>query len=46
MPPEQLVKVKTDKDGDLPVHSAILSGTRVDKKKIGIFVQGDPHAAN
>ena len=40
MPPEQLVK--TDKDGDLPVHSAILGGTRVDKKKIGIFIQGDP----
>ncbi len=40
MPPEQLVK--TDKDGDLPVHSAILSGTRVDKKKIGLFIQGDP----
>ncbi|XP_064392626.1 uncharacterized protein LOC135340238 isoform X2 [Halichondria panicea] len=40
MPPKQLVK--TDKDGDLPVHSAILSGTKVDKKKIGLFVQGDP----
>ncbi len=40
MPPEQLVE--KDKDGDLPVHSAIQSGTRVDQKKIGLFVQGDP----
>ncbi len=39
MPPEQLVK--TDKDEDLPVHSAIQSGIRVDQNKIGLFVQGD-----
>ena len=39
MPLKQLVK--TDKDKDLPVHSAIQSGTRVDQKKIGLFVQGD-----
>ncbi|XP_064406849.1 uncharacterized protein LOC135351705 isoform X2 [Halichondria panicea] len=39
MPPEQLVK--TDKDEDLPVHSAIQSGIRVDQNKIGLFVKGD-----
>ncbi len=39
MPPEQLVK--TDKDGDLPVHSAIQSGIRVDQNKIGLFVKGN-----
>ncbi len=39
MPPKQLVK--TDKDEDLPVHSAIQSGIRVDQNKIGLFVQGD-----
>ncbi len=38
MPPKQLVK--TDKDKDLPVHSAIQSGTSVDQNKIGLFVQG------
>ncbi len=40
MPPEQLVE--KDKDKDLPVHSAIESGTRVDQNKIGLFVQGNP----
>ncbi|XP_064406840.1 uncharacterized protein LOC135351695 isoform X2 [Halichondria panicea] len=39
MPPEQLVK--TDKDEDLPVHSAIQSGIRVNQNKIGLFVKGD-----
>ncbi len=38
MPPKQLVK--TDKDEDLPVHSAIQSGIGVDQNKIGLFVQG------
>ncbi len=40
MPSGQLVE--KDKDGDLPVHSAIQSGIGVDQNKIGLFVQGDP----
>ncbi len=39
MPPEQLVK--TDKDEDLPVHSAIQSGTNVDQNMISLFVSGN-----
>ena len=39
MPLKQLVE--TNKNKDLPVHSAIQSGFRVDKKKISLFVQGD-----
>ncbi len=39
MPSGQLVE--KDKDKDLPVHSAIQSGSGVDQNKIGLFIQGD-----